>query len=241
MNFIAETTKVEGDKCRATTLKVDIYSIEEDSKKRIGSYDRDYHSLQKTFHPFKYKGNDYALYSPHHKETRIMKLPICDDYCVVEGKFSPVEYYVPSYDDMCDPQKFDKEWNKQFEEVLGSFGFVSGCYWGDDTSWKIGYIDLSRLDEKIAKIDFRFGYISQPVNLTLPQCIDLSDYIPSDGEYSITISRCNRYEMNKHYLTGEPILLGEEEDDIPRFNGLNLNSLKKAELIRVILGQKTQE
>jgi len=240
MHFVTKTIKIEGDKCRPSTLKVEIYSVKEDLLQKIGEYHRDYHLLHKTFHPFKHKDKYYALYSPHYKETRIMELPSCNDYCAVEGKFSPVEYYVPSYYDMYDAQKFNKEWNKQFEEIAGTFGFISGCYWGDDTSWKIGYIDLTGLEEKIVKIDFRFGYIAQPISLTLSQCVDLSDFSPSDNDYSITISRCSRYDIKKHYLGGDPILLGEE-NLTPRYKGLNLNSLTKSQLISVILGQKQQK
>jgi hypothetical protein len=39
----------------------------------------------------------------------------------------------------------------------GTFGFVSGCVWGDDSSWKIQYLDLTNLNDM--KRDERFGYI----------------------------------------------------------------------------------
>lgn len=39
------------------------------------------------------------------------------------------------------------------------FGFICGCVWGDDSSWKIQYLDLSRASEGIVVRDDRFGYI----------------------------------------------------------------------------------
>lgn len=34
-----------------------------------------------------------------------------------------------------------------------------GCYWGDDTSWKVQYLDLSRVQQGIISRDDRFGYV----------------------------------------------------------------------------------
>lgn len=38
------------------------------------------------------------------------------------------------------------------------FGFLCGCIWGDDSSWKLRYIDFSELENKVLKITERFGY-----------------------------------------------------------------------------------
>lgn len=92
----------------------------------LGSYVRGYPSLFKTFHPFELAGKSLALYSPANTATRIMELPSCRDLGGEEPHstgFCPVEYYVPPGKD---------------------FGFVAGCVWGDDSSWKIQFLDLSR-------------------------------------------------------------------------------------------------
>jgi hypothetical protein len=52
-------------------------------------------------------------------------------------------------------------------------GFVAGCMWGDDSSMKIEYLDLSHADEGIIKREARFGYISLPGALHLNQAIEL--------------------------------------------------------------------
>jgi hypothetical protein len=52
-------------------------------------------------------------------------------------------------------------------------GFMAGCVWGDDSSWKIQYLDLSRADEGIIKREERFGYIEMPAHLTLDKAVNL--------------------------------------------------------------------
>ena len=57
------------------------------------------------------------------------------------------------------------------------FGFVAGCIWGDDSTWKIQYLDLSEAEKGIVKREERFGYIELPDNLNLKDAIDLEDYL----------------------------------------------------------------
>ncbi len=47
----------------------------------------------------------------------------------------------------------DKEW------PIGTFGFVWGCHWGDDTSWKVQYLDLSGIQDGVISREERFGYL----------------------------------------------------------------------------------
>jgi hypothetical protein len=77
------------------------------------------------------------------------------------------------------------------------FGFVAGCIWGDDSSWKIQYLDLSEADKGILRRDERFGYISLPQNMTLKDSIDLDNYgIDTEG-YSnyIQITSMQTYDL----------------------------------------------
>jgi hypothetical protein len=51
-------------------------------------------------------------------------------------------------------------WKDEYEwPSRGDFGFVWGCVWGDDSSWKVQYLDLSRIQEGLLKRDDRFGYV----------------------------------------------------------------------------------
>lgn len=47
---------------------------------------------------------------------------------------------------------------KNARVAYANFGFLCGCIWGDDSSWKLRYIDFSELENKVLKIKERFGY-----------------------------------------------------------------------------------
>jgi hypothetical protein len=55
------------------------------------------------------------------------------------------------------------------------FGFVAGCVWGDDSSWKIQFLDLAEAHRGIIKREERFGYIVMPASLSLRQAVRLTD------------------------------------------------------------------
>lgn len=58
-----------------------------------------------------------------------------------------------------------------------SKGFVSGCYWGDDSSWKIGYLDLSGIPKKkIIKKPYKFGELHLPDGMKLRDAIEFYFY-----------------------------------------------------------------
>jgi hypothetical protein len=54
------------------------------------------------------------------------------------------------------------------------FGFVAGCIWGDDSSWKVQYLDLARAPEGVLSRDARFGQLELPDNMSLEQAIELA-------------------------------------------------------------------
>jgi hypothetical protein len=158
---------------------------------KVGSYDRNYHSYgTETFCPFIWKGKEYALYSKDYTSTRVMTLPDCQDLCGEDRNswgFCPVEYYVPI---------------NPFNGESAGFGFVAGCVWGDDSSWKIQYLDLGRVDEGILVRDNRFGYIELPRKMYhLKDAICFywgGDGSPPDNIY-ITTERCWDRETGKSH------------------------------------------
>lgn len=83
------------------------------------------------------------------------------------------------------------------------FGFVSGCIWGDDTSYKIQYLDLSEVGKGIVKREERFGYIALPDKMSLRNAVDMEDYFydpeDSDPYTMITINIQKRFDLS----TGE--------------------------------------
>jgi hypothetical protein len=80
-----------------------------------------------------------------------------------------------------DDGRYEWVWGEKRDYEYGwiiyppAFGFVSGCYWGDDSSWKIQYLDLSQIENGIIKREDRFGYIELPPNLTLKQAIQADE------------------------------------------------------------------
>lgn len=163
---------------------------------KVGEYIRHY-GLMETFHWFTKGGKDYALFSaPDYTGIRIMELPSCKDIGGEEFKsngFCPVEFYIPSYvekeftEGSVKGHRFriyeptEKEITEtDIAKPLGGlkheeFGFVAGCVWGDDLSWKLEYLDLSQAEKGILKHDARFGYIELPKNMKLRDAIDMQD------------------------------------------------------------------
>lgn len=102
--------------------------------------------------------------------------------------FCPVEFVVPDWWD--EYTEGDKDQSKHYpgisdeisQKVAGDFldewklyegnwGVYSGCIWGDDSSWKVRFIDLSRISEGIVTTDDRFGYVELPEDLDLRQAV----------------------------------------------------------------------
>jgi len=61
-----------------------------------------------------------------------------------------------------------------FTTEYAKFGFVSGCRWGDDTSWKIRFLDLSKVKDGIVVADDRLGYVELPPKVKLMDAIDVT-------------------------------------------------------------------
>ncbi len=71
------------------------------------------------------------------------------------------------------------------------FGFVAGCIWGDDSSWKIQFLDLSEAEKGVIKRDERFGYIMLPENQNLKDAVDMYDYGWDEEDESAHYIRIN--------------------------------------------------
>jgi hypothetical protein len=142
---------------------------------QIGSYERGYPSyIAQTFCPFFLNGKWYALYSADYTCTRVALLENgrFEDWCGEQPStwgFCPVELWVPQYyedryqtlgstewhsfymfDDFeCSDGEFTKDAKESGKTIqFPPFGFVSGCIWGDDSSWKLRFIDLRGIEDK---------------------------------------------------------------------------------------------
>lgn len=184
------------------TWRTAVVSVFEDDT-LIGSYERNYAAFaETTFYPFHLDDRWYALYSTSYTATRVMSLPDCRDLGGEEPHaqgFCPVEYYVPrfrpyvmtdkigrtargrQFDNRPDPEddkdtvhRYDCRYDRGPWQLL-STGFVRGCIWGDDSSWKLELLDLSRTAEGIIRREARFGYVELPDNMTLKNALDFTN------------------------------------------------------------------
>ena len=200
-------------------LRVGVFRVSAESEEQIGEYTRNYGSFYRTFYPFKKEDKDYALYSPHYTATRVMELPSCRDIGGEEphsAGFCPVDFFVPSYvlrehnlyaggivvspSNEPDEEAMRDSTNSRVISPLlyYPFGFVAGCIWGDDSSWKIQYLDLSSVEKGEIRRDDRFGYIEMPDGISLKQGIDLVDYGYDDSEpysYTALIAIRKRFDL----------------------------------------------
>jgi len=180
--------------CRESYI-IGIFEVKGNTETKIGEYARNYSFLNTFFH-FRKNRKDYALYSSEYTCTRVMELPSCRDLGgenPSEYGFCPVEFYVP-------------------KESKGNFGFVAGCVWGDDCSWKIEFLDLSRVEEGIVKRDSRFGYISLPDGISLKRAINMINYYEKDEEYNINIAIGETFDLNTGKAIGiNDLNIGESD------------------------------
>ena len=135
----------------------------------ICKYERNYEILQ-TFEPFRQGNREYALISRNYTKTAVLDLAtgevIAEESLDDKPGFCPVGFYVPDWWDVNDGSKIpgSQYWTADDEWPNGDFGFVWGCYWGDDRSWKVQYLDLSQIKQGLIKREERFGYLELATN-----------------------------------------------------------------------------
>ena len=190
--FTVEIELLDGDAGFVKTARVDILERNDGVFRRIGGYERNYPSYcAETFAPFVQDGRWFALYSNDYTATRVMELPSCKDLGGEEPAgdgFCPVDYYVP-YD---------------HPDVVaaghaGHFGFIAGCIWGDDSSWKIQYLDLSNASGGIVIRKEMFGYVAMPsMTMRLRDCVSLDGYSLKYPQARVTVGL--DYDLSKGTL-----------------------------------------
>ncbi len=215
--FSVEVSTVQNSPGTWNSTKVSIFRDD----KLIGEYLRNYHgSGIETFYPFEMNNEWYALYSANYTATRVLKLheDRIEDWCGEEASsfgFCPIEFYIPRYNmysvkDKYDYYDVDAEYKTQEEFVetqtsadfvetkFCNFGFMSGCIWGDDSSWKLRYIDLEKIPEKELSIIEKFGYWELPHNMSLKECIDMSGWEPDHDWVRLVKSECINVKTGEH-------------------------------------------
>jgi hypothetical protein len=132
---------------------------------KICEYERNY-SLLRTFKPFRQGSRDFALISRDYTRTAVLDLEsgsVIAEEMEEPGAssgagFCPVGFYVPDWWDVNGGSVIpgSEYWSADREWPNGDFGLVWGCYWGDDSSWKVQYLDLSRVQQGVVRRDERF-------------------------------------------------------------------------------------
>jgi hypothetical protein len=193
----------------------------------IGRYLRNYSNYgATTFYPFMAGGEWYALYSASYTATRAMKLheDRIEDWCgelPSSTGFCPVEFYVPRYIHSkhsaniqgktdtydifyvdCDLESVEFAAELESEDLVSlnycDFGFLSGCIWGDDSSWKIRYIDLAEIPNKNLGITEKFGYWELPDSLTLKESISMAGWEPGHDWICLIRQEHINLKTNEH-------------------------------------------
>ena len=133
------------------------------SPERVCEYERNYAMLG-TFEPFRQGNREFALISRQYTQTAVLDLAsgeiIAEETSNGSG-FCPVGFYVPDWWDINDDSIIPGShyWSTDEEWPTGDMGFVWGCYWGDDTFWKVQFLDLRQIQEGIISREERFGYV----------------------------------------------------------------------------------
>lgn len=164
--FSVRENEVAAEKGYGSTLTVDVLNAKNDI---IAQYSRNYGAMMQTFEPFRQGGKMFALISTDYTATAVMDLSTGEIIAGEKpdsGGFCPVGFYVPDWWDIHDGSLLpgSSGWSDDYEFPKGHFGFVWGCIWGDDSSWKIQYLDLSNIQNGQIKRDERFGYVKLATN-----------------------------------------------------------------------------
>jgi hypothetical protein len=144
---------------------------------QVTEYVRNYYTMYATFCPFTRNGKDYLLYSKDYSATSLMELPSATELWSESRDtfgFCPVEFFVPDE---------------------GMFGFLSGCIWGDDSSWKLKCIDLRELEQNKITIFEPFGYCPLGGN-TIRESIQWFYYDDKKNVINAGINTLRNYEYD---------------------------------------------
>lgn len=164
---------------------------------KVAEYERNY-SLLQTFEPFRQRDREFALISRRYTGTAVLDLEtgrvVAEEPDSSFG-FCPVGFYVPDWWDVHDASIIpgSESWNADLEWPSGEFGFVWGCIWGDDSSWKVQHLDLSGARDGVIRRDERFGYVQLATIGHRSPCFEPDVAIPRLGSHPPPFIRVARW------------------------------------------------
>jgi hypothetical protein len=159
--YTTKITEFENRPGTWNSLHVEVF---DESGRVVTAYDRNHPTLYRTFEPFRQGDRMLALISSDYTATSVIDLVSGNVIAAEEPNamgFCPTGFYVPDWWDINDGSLLpgSMHWDQDDELPKGDFGFVWGCIWGDDSSWKVQYLDLSRVQQGIILRDKRYGYV----------------------------------------------------------------------------------
>jgi mannose-6-phosphate isomerase-like protein (cupin superfamily) len=130
-----------------------------------------------TFEPFRQGDRELALVSRDYTTSAVIDLAtgeILAEEPSSSAGFCPVGFWVPDWWDVNDGSIIpgSEYWSADREWPTSELGFVWGCIWGDDTSWKLQVLDLRRIREGVLTRDDRFGYVELATGAYVSPCFE---------------------------------------------------------------------
>lgn len=197
---------------------------------KICQYERNYSSLLATFEPFRQGEREYALISRDYTRTAVIDLAsgeiIAEEALDGDSGFCPAGFYVPDWWDTHNGRTIpgSNYWTADDEWPNGNFGFVWGCYWGDDSSWKVQYLDLSEIQHGFINRQERFGYVELATNGFESPCLKSGPSKPENSSppHFIRLRRENGIVKVNFAVEMSFDLLSGKADDWQRFKNTEL-------------------
>ncbi|MBP7133845.1 hypothetical protein KBA73_01385 [Patescibacteria group bacterium] len=187
--YTVKTTKIETRPGTWNMLKCEVFCRREDGGEpdKVGEYQRNYSSFFNTFEPFLKDGKEYALISENYSRTAAISLPDCKIVAKEDPSafgFCPTGFHVP--------------WLGENIPINGHFGIICGCVWGDEFSWKVQFLDLSKIEEGIIRREARWGYVElEGGSATLAKCVKADAYRrKQEDPWELTVSILAWQERN---------------------------------------------
>ena len=182
----------------STIVEVFRRADDEGEPKKVCEYERNYGLLQ-TFEPFRQGSREFALISPRYTGTSVLDLAtgrIIEEEPDSSMGFCPVGFYVPDWWDLHDGSVIpgSEQWDADREWPTGEFGFVWGCVWGDDSSWKVQHLDLTGIQSGVIRRDERFGYVELATDGYRSPCFALERALPPQGSAPPPFIEMERWE-----------------------------------------------
>lgn len=210
--FILGVTQVKTGKGTWDVTECNVYfhPTIDDEWELIGSFNYGYHGhIEDIFCPFIHHGKWYATYSTKYTALSIASLGKTFEHVWSDDGgsygFCPVEAAVPKiikrnivdhgpYIDVYWDINLDEYGDRHLYELMDSpVCFYSGCVWGDDSSWKLQLLNISRLHEGVITKEHVVGHFELP-DQPLRDC--LHHFWVEDGMFQFAASRTHTFRLN---------------------------------------------